>query len=188
MKKIDNIHFTFDDGPNCKYTLQILDILKNYEIKATFFLIGKNVEYYPHIAKKIVKGGHNVGNHTYNHKRLTNLSKKSILDEIEEAEFVYKNILGIKPRLFRPPYGKYNANVEEILTAKGYELMLWDACANDWENPHPDYIVKRIVSQIIKPNSIILLHDGANIRHGESRQNTVNSLPLLIQTLYQNSG
>lgn len=173
---------TFDDGPNASYTTQILDTLKRYRIKAVFFLLGKNVEYYPSIARRIKKEGHLIGNHSYSHSHLTRLSKKKVLWQIERAERAYKEVLGVRPQFFRPPYGEYNKTQEELIKAKGYALIGWGPCAQDWKNPNAAVIARRIISQT-RNSSIILLHDGANIRHNESRLNTVHALPIIIEGL-----
>lgn len=176
------IALTFDDGPNGRYTSKVLDILKRYKIKACFFLLGENVEYYPKTAKRIKQEGHLIGNHTYSHRHLKRLKCENILWQIEKAEDAYKKILDLRPRFFRPPYCEYNKTVKKLAKFKGYKLVGWGVHANDWESPSPEVIVERIVSQS-EDGSIILLHDGANIRHGESRINTVKALPEIITVL-----
>jgi peptidoglycan/xylan/chitin deacetylase (PgdA/CDA1 family) len=176
------IALTFDDGPNGKYTLKILDILKRYRIKACFFLLGKNVERLPEIAKKIKSQGHLIGSHTYSHPRLKRLKSEQISRQIERCEKIFKLVLRIKPRFFRPPYGEYNKRVEDIVRKRGYKMALWDTCAEDWKDPPARLITKHITAQA-KDNSIILLHDGANINIGQSRSNTVNALPHIIKSL-----
>lgn len=179
MKKVA---LTFDDGPHSRYTLRILDILKGHKVKACFFLLGKNVEYYPEIARRIKREGHLIGNHTYSHRHLRRLKPENILRQIEKAEKVYKNILNLKPKFFRPPYGEYNKTVENLARERGYKLVGWEVCANDWESPPPELIAERTTSQV-SDGSIVLLHDGANLRHGESRINTVRALPKIIKVL-----
>jgi peptidoglycan/xylan/chitin deacetylase (PgdA/CDA1 family) len=176
------IALTFDDGPNSRYTKKILDILKSHRLKVAFFLLGKNVEYYPHLALRIKEEGHLIGNHTYSHKHAKRLKTKSIISQIKIAEDVYKRLLGLKPKFFRPPYGEYDKRLERVIKKFGYRLVLWDACADDWKNFPPEVIADRIISQA-KDGAVILLHDGASIRHGESRINTVKALPLIIKRL-----
>lgn len=173
---------TFDDGPNGRYTLQILDILKQYRLKACFFLLGKNVEYYPHIARRIRRQGHLIGNHSYSHKHMKELSLVQAKEEIEKAEEVYEKILGHKPRYFRAPYGEYKSAIKPYLRAKGYRLIGWGPCGCDWQAGSPKEIVDNIVDAV-KDGSIILMHDGSNIRHNRSRINTVKALPKIIEIL-----
>ncbi len=129
--------FTFDDGPNGEYTLQILDILERYKKKALFFFPAKNVERQPDIALSVQAQGHLIGNHTYDHPHLNTLNKEDVLSQIERSEEIFLSVLGIKPEYFRPPYGEYNQTVEYVIKEKGYQLVLWDmACyAMDWESP-----------------------------------------------------
>ena len=175
------ITLTFDDGPNSRYTLSVLKILKTHNIKACFFLLGKNVERYPEIARRIKREGHLIGNHTYSHKHLRSLSPKDILWQIERCEEAFKKILKLKPKFIRMPYGEYNRAAGKIIKEKGYRLIGWDPRIDDWKSP-----VREIISQVIsgvKDGSIITLHDGANIRHGESRIKTVKALPDIVSAL-----
>jgi len=176
------VTLTFDDGPNGRYTSDILDSLKRHKVKACFFLLGENVEYYPDIAKRIKAEGHLIGNHTYSHRHLSRLGRKSITQQIELCEDAFKKILRLSPKFFRAPYGKYNDTAKRVIRQQGYQLIGWGPAADDYKNPSPDTIVNRIVSKT-KDGSIILLHDGANCRHGESRRNTVKALPEIIKTL-----
>ena len=175
---------TFDDGPNGDYTLQILDILAQHSIKATFFFPGKNIERLPDIAIKARDLGHIIGNHTYSHPHLNSLSKEEIILEIERSEDIFNNVLGIKPIYFRPPYGEYNIVSEDIIKNKGYKLILWDmdCYSRDWQNPTPKSITD-ISTKNTRDGSIILLHDGRNIKADENRKNTVEALPDIITTL-----
>ena len=175
---------TFDDGPNGEYTLQILDILEKHSKKALFFFLAKNIERQPNIALKVKKQGHLIGNHTYDHPHLNILTQDQVLSQIEKSEEVFKSILGITPKYFRPPYGEYNKCVEDIITKKGYELILWDmACYSmDWNNPPVQAIVDITINRV-QDGSIILLHDGRNTKIGEPRQNTVNALKDIMPLL-----
>jgi len=179
---MNRVALTFDDGPNGQYTLDILNILEHNNTKACFFLLAKNIEHSPEIALRIKEEGHLIGNHTYNHPHLNTLSIQEILWQIEEAEAVFNRILNIKPQFFRPPYGEYNGVVEKIIQEKGYRLVLWDMDCHsmDWRNPVPELITE-VATSNAKDGSIILLHDGRNIRMGEPRENTVAALPEIIR-------
>ncbi len=109
------ITITFDDGPHPEYTPEILDILKEKEVEASFFLVGKNAEKYPGITKRILREGHSIGNHTYSHRSLIPLSQSNTDYEIFEAEKVLKEIIGEKPTLFRPPRSVYSDYARELL-------------------------------------------------------------------------
>jgi peptidoglycan/xylan/chitin deacetylase (PgdA/CDA1 family) len=182
MKKVA---LTFDDGPNGKYTLKALEVLKEHDIRACFFLLGKNVERDPQTALRVKEAGHVIGNHSYNHPHFKDISLTQALQQIERTEEIFRQFLDIKPEYIRAPYGEYSVELEKTLKEKGYTLVGWDCCAEDWKNPSPTLIVTRITLKA-KDNSIILLHDGASIRMGESRIRTVQALPDIIKTLKAN--
>lgn len=171
------IALTFDDGPDIKYTPQILNILKKNRVKATFFLVGKKVEEYPEVAYQIVQEGHTVGNHTYSHTNLLLDRKKTIEEEIERCENVIKKNCGVIPSLFRPPYGFRTPLVYEVAEEKGYMIILWSISSRDWASPGKERIIDRVVKKS-KNGAIILLHDS-----GGNRQQTVEALPEIIKKL-----
>ena len=175
---------TFDDGPNGEYTLQILDILKLHDVKAAFFFPAKNIERQPGIALMVKEHGHIIGNHTYDHPHLNFLTEGQILSQIEKSEKVFKEVLDIKPRYFRPPYGEYNKIAQRIITEKGYKLVLWDmACYSmDWLNRAPE-VIADISTAKAKDGSIILLHDGRNIKEDVPSSNTIEALKIIIPNL-----
>jgi peptidoglycan-N-acetylglucosamine deacetylase len=181
---VKQVALTFDDGPNGDYTLAILDILKSYDIKAAFFFPGKNLERSPQIALKVKSMGHIIGNHTYAHPHLNTMRPEQVLSEIEKAESVFRDILGFKPRYFRPPYGECNDGVRRLIIKRGYRIVLWDmeCYSMDWKNPPPDTIAD-ISTRKARDGSIILLHDGRNIRENEPRDNTVKALEIIIPDL-----
>lgn len=152
------VALTFDDGPNYKTTSEILATLKEKKVKATFFVVGENVERLPNLLSQEVKDGHEIGIHTYDHKSLPKLSTEKIEEEIEKAE---KTVIpaAAKPTLFRPPGGLYNKTVIKIAKNLGYTVILWSIDPRDWRRPPVAKVVDNVVSNV-KPGSIILLHDG----------------------------
>lgn len=182
--KDKEVALTFDDGPNGKYTEQILDLLDKENIKATFFLIGKNVEVYPNIAKEIVKRGHCIGNHSYAHSwELPFTSKKKILDDLNKAKQVIYNATGIKTDLFRPPHCLRTPWMIEEIHQQGYKMITWnDMTTNYILKTKAEKIAKKIISET-KPGSIIVLHDGLNTEHNVNRENTVEALKIIIKNL-----
>lgn len=173
---------TFDDGPNPPYTSKILDILKKHRVKAIFFLLGYNVKLHPKTALRIKKEGHIIGNHSFSHKDLRKLKKSEVIRQIERAEKVFKDTLGIKPFLFRTPYGFYNKKVKDIIKKSGYKILNWDICPQDWKNLPAAVIAKRVLSNV-KNNDIMLLHDGSNIRQRKSRRQTAAAVDIIIKKL-----
>ncbi|WP_422447056.1 glycerol-3-phosphate acyltransferase [Thermoanaerobacterium sp. DL9XJH110] len=178
------VALTFDDGPDPVYTPEILDILKEKNVPATFFLIGKNVEAYPDIARRIVREGHSIGNHTYTHKSLIPLSARATYEEIKKAEKAIEDATGIRPTLFRPPRGLYSSYATKMLRDERYTIVLWDVSAMDWAELPPKNIVANVTGRV-KPGSIILLHDSGDIVtfKGGNRSSTVKALPEIIDNL-----
>jgi len=176
------IALTFDDGPNEPATGLILNALQRYQVKATFFLIGANVEHYPETARRIKAEGHLIGNHTARHSRFDQSTASAIAQDIADGRRAIETVTGITPAWFRPPYGINGSGMEEACRAQGLAIAGWSADANDW-NPHPvEELVDRIVSQAT-PGDILLLHDGWETNHGADRQNTVAAVPLILEKL-----
>jgi len=179
------VALTFDDGPNEPYTSEILDILKKYNAKATFFVLGKNVERYPDTARRIIKEGHAIGNHTYDHPYLLLQSKSHIKYEIEKAEQAIVAATNIRPYLFRSPYGLDNSWIYHAGKEFGYITIEWSVSANNGgKEIAPDKIVKNVLGKV-ENGSIILLHDGDRLIRGANRRNIVKALPLIIESLQE---
>lgn len=176
------IALTFDDGPNEPATGQILDALKRQQVKATFFLIGANVERYPETARRIKAEGHLIGNHTFRHSRFDQSTASDISQDIADGYRAIETVTGVKPLWFRPPYGINGPGMQEACRAQGMAIAGWSADANDW-NPHPvEELVDRIVSQAT-PGDILLLHDGWETNLGADRRNTAAAVPLILEKL-----
>jgi peptidoglycan/xylan/chitin deacetylase (PgdA/CDA1 family) len=185
MNRLDNVvALTFDDGPNGEYTQEVLDILDREGIKGTFFLIGKNVEVYPQIARRIVESGHCIGNHSYSHQyRLPFKTAQAVRDEVDGAEEAIYRATGVRPKLFRPPHGFKTPWMMHTIRDMGYKTITWDDMTTDYlARSKPEHIAKRIVDRV-KPGSIIVLHDGLNLNHGVNRENTVEALEIIIKEL-----
>jgi peptidoglycan/xylan/chitin deacetylase (PgdA/CDA1 family) len=173
------VALTFDDGPNPPYTSQILAILQNYHIHATFFTVGWQIETYPALVQQEANEGNLVENHSWSHANFTTLTVGSMNWQLTTTnDAVHKNTY-IWPILFRPPYGAYNQTVLE--TARNFNLttVTWDVDPADWMRPGMDVIISRVLSGT-KNGSIILMHDG-----GGNRSQTVAALPTIIEQLQQ---
>lgn len=156
--KDKRIALTFDDGPT-PFTMHVLDLLKQYNAKATFFCIGKQVEQYPHILKRILSEGHSIGNHTQTHtQKMGFLSTKEVLNEILLAEQTIETQAGFKPNLFRPPFGVTNPNIAKAIKQTDYSVIGWNIRSLDTVIEKEDRIFERVKNKI-KPGSIILFHD-----------------------------
>lgn len=168
------IALTFDDGPHPSYTLKLLEILKRYRIKATFFLVGKMAEKYPDLVKAEVEAGHSIGNHTYHHVNLTKIPEWKVATEIKACGEVLKAITGRAPHLFRPPGGDYSKRVTEDAEALGYIMVLWTDNSDDCVRPGKN-VIEEITLDRIGNGGIILMHDGI--------QQTLDVLPRIIEYL-----
>jgi peptidoglycan/xylan/chitin deacetylase (PgdA/CDA1 family) len=179
-----NAHFrkialTFDDGPDPYYTPQILDILDQYRIKATFFCVGRQVEAYPQVVRQEYEAGHVVGNHSWTHPDLGLLPASDVLLQIKRASNALQEVIGTQPMFFRPPYGSLSNHVLKQAYHLGVTTVMWNAGeeARDWLNPGVDFIIRRTLDLICN-GSIILLHDC-----GRDRSQTMAALPVIIQKL-----
>ena len=167
------VALTFDDGPDSKTTPQALEILKRYNAKATFFMVGQNVAANPELAKRVLDEGHQLGIHTWSHPDLTKLplnqSKKEILDT---QEAIYK-ATGIRPTITRPPYGAINSTVQN---AVDQSFIMWSVDSLDWKTRNTKAIMQEIVKT--QPGSIILMHD--------IHQTSIDALPSVLDYLKNN--
>ena len=165
------VYLTFDDGPTEKVTRKILEVLKNENVKASFFCVGKNVEKYPDLFTCIKEEGHAIGNHTNTHLNGWKTNKKQYLEDVEEADKL------IKSNLFRPPYGKLNWRSKRDLQRK-YKIVMWDIAGGDFD---PYLSIKDVVKNIINnvnTGSIVVLHDNQKFM-----SKTIEALPIIIKEL-----
>ncbi len=158
LSDIKHIALTFDDGPRVETTGRLLDILKDNNAKATFFVMGQRVENNPDLVKRMYDEGHAVGNHTFNHKDLTKLKESDVNSQIEKTNVTIRNIIDADTSLLRPTYGAYNSKTMSMAKDKSMFLILWDIDPMDWNSKNADRIHDHIVSRA-KDGDIILLHD-----------------------------
>ncbi|MEK5078142.1 polysaccharide deacetylase family protein [Solibacillus sp. FSL W7-1436] len=165
------IALTFDDGPHPKVTRQILKTLEKYEAKATFFVVGQEVKEHPEILKAVYNAGHEIGNHTFNHKKLTTLSSKEVKQQIQSTDTLIKSTIGQRATVFRPPYGSYDKTITDQLNVPN---VLWTIDTLDWKHRDPKKTVLA-VKEHAKNGSIILMHD--------IHQTTADALDEVLATL-----
>jgi peptidoglycan/xylan/chitin deacetylase (PgdA/CDA1 family) len=186
--KKDNVYFcastdkkiaalTFDDGPHPVLTDEILDILAEYDVKATFFVIGKNAETYKKQLLRAHSEGHEIGNHTYSHLTAKDSSKEKLSDELKKTDKIISEITGQRPRLFRPPTGYCNSIAVESAVGLGYKIILWTVDTRDWAHTSAPEI-KKNVSKHIGNGSIILFHDYVS-----GKSSTAEALRALLPEL-----
>jgi len=153
------IAMTYDDGPHPKNTPRLLDMLRDRNIKATFYVIGRSVNMYPHIVRRIVSEGHEVGNHTWTHRKLTALSDASVRVEMNRTRNAIVAACGVQPRTMRPPYGALRQSQRAwIYKEYGYPTILWNVDPEDWKRPGLSVVTSRIVNGT-RNGSIVLAHD-----------------------------
>ena len=177
------VALTFDDGPHPRYTHAILEVLREYGVTATFFVIGVNVENYPDSFCEIIESGCEIGNHTYSHKNVTSMSKADIERELSMTEAEIMKYTDKKPTLFRPPQGAYDARVEEITKVKGYDIILWSIDTLDWAHTPPDKISASVVSSLDR-GDIILMHDYTS-RGNSAIEALKRIIPQLLERGYE---
>ena len=152
------IALTFDDGPHPRYTVQIIDILKKYGIKATFFFVGQNICNYPDAAKAVADAGHEIGNHTFTHQRVKSMNESQVLGEMTRCDDMIYSLGEYQTVLFRPPEGAFGEAVEKSAAMLGYSVILWSVDTRDWAHSSPKNIYENVI-QNIDGGDIILMHD-----------------------------
>ena len=152
------IALSFDDGPHPRLTPRILDILEEYDIRATFFMVGENVGYYPAAARAVAEAGHEIANHTFSHRRFGHMGAEDLRREITSCEEALASITDTPVRLVRPPEGEMNEAVRLVAGELDYRIILWDVDTRDWAHTPPETIAKHILDTV-RPGDIILMHD-----------------------------
>lgn len=165
------IALTFDDGPHPIYTPQMLELLKEEQVPATFFLLGENVELYGDVVKEIAKEGHLIGNHTYHHVQITSLPMDEACREIQETSDLIEELTGNGTEYVRPPFGTWNRDLEERLNLIP---VMWSIDTKDWTTQNVDWIVQEATKNA-EDHDIILMHD--------SYQSTVDAVGRVIEQL-----
>jgi peptidoglycan/xylan/chitin deacetylase (PgdA/CDA1 family) len=152
---VKKVALTFDDGPNPDSTTAILNVLKKYDAKATFFVLGSRVDFYPDLVERMVQEGHEIGNHSWSHKDLTKITPEAVKKELGMTAEAVEKAAGVAPIAVRPPYGATNERVNQII---GAPPVLWSVDTLDWKSHNPKAICD-IVKRDAKDGTIILMHD-----------------------------
>lgn len=174
------VALTFDDAPDNLFTPQILDILKQEGVKATFFVVGNRVEAYPDIMRRMVNEGHVIGNHSYNHSNLPKLSDAEFRKQILRTDRLIESFTGYKPTFVRPPYGNINENQILWLASQHKVVVNWNVDSLDWKGLSSEQVLTNVLAHV-HPGSIILQHSGGGV--GEDLSGTVQALPEIIRKL-----
>ena len=174
------IALTFDDAPDEIFTPVILDILKQKDVKATFFLVGHRIEKYPEVAKRIVQEGHAIGNHSYNHADYLTLNRSEFLNQIIRTYELMSSYTGYSPTIVRPPYGNISEQQIEWLASQKRKVVNWNVDSLDWKGLNAEQVSSNILSNVT-PGSIVLQHSGTG--DGGDLSGTIHALPTVIDEL-----
>ena len=170
---------TFDDGPDPVHTRRILEILARYGVRATFFCVGHHVVALPDEVRRIVAAGHELGNHSWSHPFLPDLTGDQLREQIDRTAEAVARVTGEAPTRFRPPYGALSPEVLAALEGLPDTLTLWDVDSRDWARPGSERIAATVL-EAAGPGSVVLLHEG-----GGDRRQTVRALPAIIEGLLE---
>lgn len=171
------VELTFDDGPHPDFTPQVLEILRRYDARATFFCIGINALAYPELVARTVEEGHQVANHTWSHPYLPDLTRDQVLRQVDATNEALAKATGGENTLVRPPYGARTSRLLYWLAGQGMVTALWDVDANDWAAPGTEAVVAKVTAEV-RPGSVVLMHDA-----GGDRSQTIEALPRIIEKL-----
>jgi peptidoglycan/xylan/chitin deacetylase (PgdA/CDA1 family) len=174
------VALTFDDGPSAD-TERILEVLDRYDAKATFFMLGRQVERFPQIARRVLAEGHGVGNHSYSHPSFIFTRASETRSQMERGHEAITNVLGVPPTLARPPYGARTPAYFDVTRKLRLRTVLWSLSAFDWSQKDHVKIARRVLRKV-KPGTIIVLHDADNTGRCD-RTPTVNALSLILEGL-----
>lgn len=172
--KEKKVAITFDSTWGVNNTVEILDILDKEEVKATFFLLGKWIDEFPEETKEIYKRGNEIGNHSYSHPSMSNISEERLIKEIASGDEKLKKTIGTSTKLFRFPSGEYNTALVQVVERTKHIAIQWDVDSIDWKEQGADIEFNRVIKNV-KPGSIVLFHNGAKY--------TTETLPKVIEKL-----
>ncbi len=178
---------TFDDGPNDRYTQEVLEKLAFAQAKGTFFFVGKYAKQLPWLVKQVSDAGHVIGNHSMTHKNLAYMSSKAIAAELRDCNALLEDTLGAPVHYFRPPYGGRRPAVLKIARDLGLQTVMWNSMGFDWREDRPPKQIMKAVERGIRSNrkadrgSTILLHDGGPNGPNTTRARTVSAVGFLLE-------
>lgn len=177
---VKKVALTFDDGPDSVYTPQILDILRENKVKATFFLIGERAKLFPDVVKRMAKEGHIIGNHSMTHPNIIKLNDQQTAKEIKDCENIIKSLAGYRPALFRSPYGSLDPEKVRAIGKLKVKIIAWNVDSLDWKSLTAEQVKTNILENV-REGSIILQHSSGSEK--ENLTGSVAALKDIIKTL-----
>ncbi|KGE17252.1 polysaccharide deacetylase family protein [Paenibacillus wynnii] len=180
--RIKSVALTFDDVPDPRFTPQLLDVLRRNHVRATFFVVGSRAKKHPELVARMVREGHIIGNHSYNHPQFRKLRMKEFKVQILRTENIIQNIAGYKPKLIRPPYGEITEQQLKWAKSQGYKVVNWNVDSQDWKGLPKGEVKANILSTAGK-GAIILQHGGGG--QGSHLEGSIQALPEVIAKMRQ---
>lgn len=172
------IALSYDDGPHPAYTRQIVNILERYQAKATFFVVGQNIEEYPEIVQMLIEKGNEIGNHSYSHLDMLLKANTFVWEEIEKTDELLHQ-LGVTETIhFRPPWGRRFIGICRSVYEMQKKIIMWDIDSQDYIDEHTSKIIADRVIESARPGAIVVMHDG-----GGDRSRTVIATEIIIDNL-----
>ena len=174
---------TFDDGPHPQGTPAVMDALRNAGARATFFLVGEQVDRNRSLAAEIVAAGHSVAVHGYRHRNLLRLTPRQFAADLERGIVTISDSTGVQPTVFRPPYGIFSAAGVRIVRRRGLRLLLWSRWGHDWRTRTTPGAIASEVSSGLRGGDVLLLHDADHYSASGSWQRTAAALPMILEAI-----
>lgn len=173
------VYLTFDDGPHPEYTRAVIDILKEYQAPATFFVNGKNILQHPGILHSLIKNGQGIGNHGFSHQKLSGKRAAFIKDELNRTNELIGKVTGVPPRFFRPPHGRFDLRFRKFMDQTQMRLVVWSLLTYDFSDPSPQCLTDRVINHL-HPGAILVFHDGL-----KNTPVMLEALPGILKEIHQ---
>ncbi|MEK3882869.1 polysaccharide deacetylase family protein [Paenibacillus sp. PL2-23] len=180
-RSLNRVALTFDDAPDPRFTPAILDVLAQYDVCATFFVVGERAAKHPELVSRIIREGHVIGNHSFDHSVFSKLSMYQFQQQIWKTDGIIQQITGVSPTLIRPPYGELLSKQVSWGKQNGFTIVNWDVDSEDWKRNPDSARVMANIKRTLQPGSIILQHAGGGV--GQDLSGTIQALPSLIELL-----
>lgn len=182
----DQLSFTFDDGPNLRWTPRMMELLAKHGATGTFFMVGKRAVAEPNLVREVRAAGHIVGCHSWDHPNLAYVSLQRAAEEVTRSRRALEQILGEPVRFFRPPFGAHGPLLFKMARQMGLEPVLWNAMTSDWSNPSSQWIADKLSGKIERNSrhgraTIVVLHDGNHADPEADRAPSAGALELLLE-------